>query len=157
MVYGLILRRKIKPSGHTACGLRTRPGDCSINFDNKFYKTTDDNLSKQWQFGRCKFLKCPINTVWPDVGVKSRAIFSKSCTKCSPMQFSHESEVFQNSPKSCQSFGLLLVEILLPRTLKNDPFCHTESIFTEIWRAIINRDTLYSIHLQACMKSNQIG
>ena len=35
------------------------------------------------------------------------------------MQFLHKSEVFQNSPKSCQSFGLLLLEILLPRTLKN--------------------------------------
>ena len=35
------------------------------------------------------------------------------------MQFVYESEVFQNSPKSCQSFGLLLLEILLPRTSQN--------------------------------------
>ena len=31
------------------------------------------------------------------------------------MQFLHNSEVFQNSQKSCQSFGLLLLEILLPK------------------------------------------
>ena len=35
------------------------------------------------------------------------------------MQFLHKKLVFQKSPQSCQSFGLILVEILLPRTFKN--------------------------------------
>ena len=33
----------------------------------------------------------------------------------------HQSEVFQNSPKSCQLFGFPLVKILFPGTLKNRP------------------------------------
>ena len=41
-------------------------------------------------------------SVWPDVGVK-----------CSP--------IFQNRPKSCQSFGLILLETFSPRTFKNRP------------------------------------
>ena len=37
------------------------------------------------------------------------------------MQFLHKSEVFRNTPKSCQSFGLLLLEILLPKNFENCP------------------------------------
>ena len=56
-------------------------------------------------------------TVRPDVGEKSSPNFPKVANAVS-----HKSEVFQNSPKSCQSFGLLLLEILMPRTFKNHPF-----------------------------------
>ena len=37
------------------------------------------------------------------------------------MQFLHKSEVFRNTPKSCQSSGLLLLEILLPKNFENCP------------------------------------
>ena len=37
------------------------------------------------------------------------------------MHFLHKCEFFLNSPKICHSFGLLLQEILLPRTIKNRP------------------------------------
>ena len=63
--------------------------------------------------------------------------WSKKQPKCfqnvalkQPMQLLHMSEVFRNSPKSCQSFGLLLLKNLLHRTFKNRSIwshwlCHT--------------------------------
>ena len=52
---------------------------------------------------------------------KKVAQFFKKLPKKYPMQFFHKSEVFQNSPKSCKSFGHLLLDILLPRTFINHP------------------------------------
>ena len=58
--------------------------------------------------------------VWPDVGVKSRPNVSKNDQKSS-----HNSvyirEVLQNSPKSWQPFGLLLLKKLSTRIFKIRP------------------------------------
>ena len=45
---------------------------------------------------------------------------SKNAQK-QPQQLLHKSEVLQTCPKSCQSFGILLLEILSPRIFKNRP------------------------------------
>ena len=50
-----------------------------------------------------------VQTVWPDVRVKSSPIFQKLPQKL-PMQFLHKSEDFWKSAKCCQSFGLLLLD-----------------------------------------------
>ena len=58
--------------------------------------------------------------VWPDVGAKSSPNVSKSYPRSrNSSSYIPKSEVFQNSPKSYQLFGLLLLEILFPRTFKN--------------------------------------
>ena len=84
------------------------------------------------------FIHCLVPTyllwrspVWPDVEVSP--IFPKSYTKTLPMQFLHKSNVFQNSPKRSQSFGLLLLKILLPRTFKNRPSGHTDVRILTPW------------------------
>ena len=51
---------------------------------------------------------------------KQHNYFQKVAQKVANAVF-YESEGFQNSPKSCQSFGLLLLEILLSKTFKNRP------------------------------------
>ena len=64
--------------------------------------------------------------------IKSSQIFQnvglKESSQCSI------SEVFRNSQKSCHSFGLLLVEIKLPRILKNRPiWSHWKCDFCFRW------------------------
>ena len=56
-------------------------------------------------------------SVWLDVRTESCPIFPKSCPKSK--HSSLESSIFQNSPKSCQTLGLLLYEKLSPRPFKN--------------------------------------
>ena len=56
-------------------------------------------------------------SVWPDVGVKCSQILSK-VAKQSPQQFELNSDVFQNRPKSHQTFGLLLYGNSLPKTFQ---------------------------------------
>ena len=61
------------------------------------------------------------SAVWPDVGEKGSPIFSKSCPIRSQCSFYIRVRFFKIATKSCQSFGLLLLDILLPRTFKNRP------------------------------------
>ena len=46
----------------------------------------------------------------------------KKLSKMSQQQFLNKSEVFENCPKSCQSFGILLLDFLSVTTLKNRTF-----------------------------------
>ena len=64
------------------------------------------------------------DTVWPAVGVKSSPIFPKVAQKVANAVFKRV-RFFKIAKKSCQWFGLLLLEILLPRTLKIAKSGHT--------------------------------
>ena len=77
-----------------------------------------------------RFNICVNESVWPDFREKSSTIFFQKLPKKEPMQFLHKSEAFQNSPKSCQPFGLLLIDILSPRTFKNHPIWSHWNEFT---------------------------
>ena len=50
--------------------------------------------------------------VWPDVGIKSSQIFSKTCKKVAKTVFTYKVTFFKK-PLSCTIFGLLLYENLL--------------------------------------------
>ena len=71
------------------------------------------NYKRRWSIG--------FVPVWPNVVVKRSPNVSKSCPKSSNSSFVHKSKVFQHYPKSCQSFGLLFLQILSPKTFKNRP------------------------------------
>ena len=63
----------------------------------------------------------PTNLSWsvrPDVGVKSSPNVSKSCPNSSNGNFYKRMRFFKNAQKVAQSFGLLLLENLSPRTFK---------------------------------------
>ena len=59
--------------------------------------------------------------VWPDVSVDCSPNYSLGCPKSSHSSFHMNIDVFQNSPKSYNTFGLVLKENLYPWTFKNRP------------------------------------
>ena len=86
------------------------------------------------------------SAVWPDVGEKGSPIFSKSCPIRSQCSFYIRVRFFKIATKSCQSFGLLLLDILLPRTFKNRPiWSHCWCCCFQIFLRFLSRITLQSI------------
>ena len=58
--------------------------------------------------------------VLPDVGVKSSQMFPKVAQTIA-VAVLQKNEVFQNCPRSCKSFGQLLLENLSLQKLQNSP------------------------------------
>ena len=80
-------------------------------FSGQIHRT--EPLWHQWSHA----IRSRPQSVWPDGGIKSSLFFKLS--QYWPQQFYFKSDIFQNSPKSYQIFGLGLYENLSPRHYPN--------------------------------------
>ena len=87
---------------------------------NAFFWISHCQFFRPFQFLSLSF-NLMLEPVWPDVWVKSSPKVSKVAQKVATAVNILKSKVFQNSLKSGQSLGLLLLKSLLPRTFKNRP------------------------------------
>ena len=89
-------------------------------------------MAKQhcWRLNHC----CCLSATETRCYILKSPVIDKKCPKSSQSIFLLESNVFHKGLKTCQLFGLVLQENLLPRSFQNSPiWCYT-------WTSAISRE-----------------
>ena len=93
-----------------------------------------------------------VASVWPDVGMKSSQIVSKSC----PKVLLHKSDLFENSPNHPHIFWVTFVVYFSPRTLKNRPIWSHCQWCTLLFEPSINADASFALVWRSPLRSSNL-
>ena len=93
-----------------------------------------------------------LRSVWPDVGMKSSQIVSKSC----PKVLLHKSDLFENSPNHPHIFWVTFVVYFSPRTLKNRPIWSHCQWCTLLFEPSINADASFALVWRSPLRSSNL-